>query len=389
MKADVLVLGGGPAGGLTALLFARAGHSVVLCESYAALPERVCGMYLCPAGVALLERLGLHDKLASDARHLRGMVMVAPNLQRLETFFPQGENLPDHGLALMRPQLDNTLLDLARAAGVQVCMGARPTSIERRSGGWCATLPNGERLEARLLVGADGRKSSTARLLSLTLPVKRSRAAVHIDRPTLMSAPPLGQMHVFDDGAYAGLNPIAPGLMNVSMVCDPEALRAVPVVEFINEHIARSPHLSALVEPLPADARPGVTFPTNARVRSAATHDAALVGDASGYIDPLTGEGIYAALWTAEALVNSASQGWSDLPAALARYARHRAQRQRSKAVLCELFQYVIRRPALANSILGLLSRRQAVADSFIGIVGNSYTPARGLAMIALNAVTF
>lgn len=389
MKADVLVLGGGPAGGLTALLFARAGHSVVLCESHAALPERVCGMYLCPAGVALLERLGLREKLGGEARHLRGMVMVAPNLQRLETFFPQGEALPDHGLALMRPQLDNTLLDRARDAGVDVRMGARPTSIERRSGGWSAILPNGEQLEARLLVGADGRKSSTARLLGLTLPVKRSRAAIHIDRPTRMSAPPLGQMHVFDDGAYAGLNPIRPDLMNVSMVCDPEALRVLPVVEFINEHIARSPHLSALVEPLPGDARPGVTFPTNARVRSAATHDAALVGDASGYIDPLTGEGIYAALWTAEALVDSASRGWSDLPAALQRYARLRAQQQRSKALLCELFQSVISRPLLANTILGLLSRRQAVADSFIGIVGNSYTPARGLALIALNAITF
>ncbi len=389
MKADVLVLGGGPAGGMTALLFARAGHSVVLCESHAALPERVCGMYLCPAGVALLERLGLHDKLASDARQLRGMVMVAPNLQRLETFFPQGENLPDHGLALMRPQLDNALLDLAREAGVQVRMGARPTSIERSGAGWRVALPDGECVEARLLVGADGRKSSTARLLGLTLPLKRSRAAIHIDRPTLMPVSPLGQMHVFDDGAYAGLNPIAPGLMNVSMVCDPEALRVRPVVEFINEHIARSPHLSALVELLPPDARPGVTFPTNARVRRAATHDAALVGDASGYIDPLTGEGIYAALWTAEALVDFASQGWNDLPAALDRYARQRAQRQRSKAILCELFQYVIRRPALANSILGLLSRRQAVADSFIGIVGNSYTPARGLARIALNAIAF
>ena len=59
MKVDVLILGGGPAGAMSALLFARAGHSVVLCESYAVLPERVCGMYLCPAGVALLERLCL------------------------------------------------------------------------------------------------------------------------------------------------------------------------------------------------------------------------------------------------------------------------------------------------------------------------------------------
>ncbi len=389
MKTDVLILGGGPAGATTALLLARAGRSVVLCEGYAVLPERVCGMYLCPAGVALLERLGIHERVAGEARKLRGMVMVAPNLRRLETYFPQGDGLPDHGLSLLRPQLDNTLLDLAREAGAVVRMGARPTSVERADGGWTATLPSGETIEARLLVGADGRKSFTARLLGLALPVRRSRAAIHIDRPSRYSVAPLGQMHVFDDGAYVGINPIAADTVNFSIVCDPEALRGRPVVDFINEHIARSPHLHALVEPLPLDAKPVATFPTNARVRSAATSDGALVGDASGYIDPLTGEGIFGALWTADELVRCVHEGWHDLPAALALYARNRARRQRAKSALCELFQYVILRPWLANSVLGFLGRRQAVADSFIGIVGNSYTPARGLALIALHALTF
>ncbi len=389
MKADVLILGGGPAGAMSALLFAKAGHGVVLCESYAVLPERVCGMYLCPAGVGLLDRLGVLGTVRNGARPLRGMVMVAPNFRRLETHFPQGDGLPDHGLALLRPQLDNALLDLACAAGANVRMGARPTAIERTAGGWRATLPGGESVEARLLVGADGRKSSTARLLGLTRPARRSRTAIHIDRPARFATPPLGQMHVFDDGAYIGIDPIATGTVNLSVVCDPDALRKRAVVDFINEHIARSPHLRELVEPLPPEARPVATFPTNARVRSAATHDAALVGDASGYIDPLTGEGIYGALWHAEELVRCTSAGWGDLPAALSRYARARARGQGAKSALCEIFQYVIRRPWLANTILKLLSQRQAVADSFIGIVGNSYSPARGLALIARHAVSF
>jgi flavin-dependent dehydrogenase len=144
-----------------------------------------------------------------------------------------------------------------------------------------------------------------------------------------------------------------------------------------------------LLQPLPHDAKPGATFPTNARVHRAATHDAALVGDASGYTDPLTGEGIYGALWTAEALVQSISAGWSDLPAALDRYAELRSRQQRAKTILCELFQVFIRRPWLANSVHWLLSRRQDVADSFIGIVGNSYSPARGFARIAQQTLAF
>ncbi len=378
MKTDVLILGGGPAGATTALLAARAGMSVVLCEAHATLPERVCGMYLCPAGVALLDRLGLRERVGAGARKLRGMVMVAPDLQRLETFFPHGDGIPDHGLALPRPALDNALLDLAREAGASVRMGCRP-KVERTREGWRA-----DDIEARLLVGADGRKSATARLLGLSLPVRRSRTALHIDRPARIAAPPFGQMHVFDDGVYVGLNAITMDMVNVSLVCDPELLRTRPAREVINERIARSPHLAELIEPLPASAKPVATFPANARVRRTATHDAALVGDASGYTDPLTGEGIYAALWTAEALARCVADGWHDLPAALAGYARIRARRERAKTLLCELFQQVIARPWLANATLRLLARRQSVADSFIGIVGNSYSPARGIARIAL-----
>jgi 2-polyprenyl-6-methoxyphenol hydroxylase-like FAD-dependent oxidoreductase len=256
-------------------------------------------MYLCPAGVALLENLGLHQRVAHGARQLLGMIMIAPNLRRLVTWFPQGEGVPDHGLALVRPQLDNALLDVAREAGAEVRMGSRPISLERSSAGWRAILPDGESIDAGLLIGADGRKSSVARMLGLALPVRRSRVAMHIDRPARLSTEPFGQMHVFDDGAYVGINAVDTDTVNLSFVCDPEALRGLPVVNFVNDHIARSPHLSAMVEPLSPDAKPGVTFPTNARIRSAATHDAALVGDASGYVDPLTGEGIYGALWMA------------------------------------------------------------------------------------------
>jgi flavin-dependent dehydrogenase len=386
MKADVMVVGGGPAGSTTAFLLARAGMSVVLFEAHRRLPERVCGMYLCPAGVARLDQLGLRLRLSSMGRRLRGMVMVSPCFERLETHFPADTSAPDHGLALPRPALDNALLDAAREAGAIVRMGCRP-DVARSSGGWRAIVAGHDPVEARLLVGADGRKSSIARRLGLARPVRRSRAAIHIDCRARRITQPMGEMHVFRDGTYLGLNPITESIINVSLVCDPSTLRVQPAADATNDRLALSPHLAGLVEPVPPGVRPGVTFPANARVRAAATRDAALVGDASGYIDPLTGEGIFAALWTADALAQRVTAGWNDLPSALASYARTRARTQHAKSILCELFQQCIRRPWLADGILRLLACHPTVADSFIGIVGNTYPPARGLLRMASQAL--
>ncbi len=386
-NVDALVLGAGPAGGMTALLLARQGRSVLLCEAAPELPERVCGMYLCPAGVALLERAGVRGAVVSTARPLRGMVMASPDFQRIETSFPAAPGMPDHGLALVRPAFDAELLRLAREAGAEVRMGARPTSLRRGGDGWLAMLPDGSEIRARLLVGADGRKSSTAKLLGVALPPRRSRLALHLDLPARTAVGPRGQMHIFADGSYAGLNPVTPHVVNFSLVCDPAAVRNEGAVALIDRQIASSPHLREMFAPLPPTAQPRATYPLNARVRSAGVEDAALVGDASGYIDPLTGEGIYGALWTATELAHQLERGWEQLPRALHRYARARARRHRAKAAVCELFQHVIRRPRLANSVRWVLARRQEVADSFIGIVGNSYPPARGLVRMAAHAL--
>ncbi|MBI4840746.1 MAG: FAD-dependent monooxygenase, partial [candidate division NC10 bacterium] len=120
---DVIVVGAGPAGCTTATLFAREGLRVLLLDKSSAPPPKVCGEYLSPGCLRILDGIGaLESVREAGARPLHGMTIHTAAGRTLQAHYPHGGNLADlpvHGLAIRRSVLDPLLLDVAVKRGVE------------------------------------------------------------------------------------------------------------------------------------------------------------------------------------------------------------------------------------------------------------------------------
>ncbi|HYM68386.1 MAG TPA: NAD(P)/FAD-dependent oxidoreductase, partial [bacterium] len=177
--ADVIVVGGGPAGSATAATLARRGCRVTLFERETFPRRKPCGDFLNAGCAAALERLGVRDAVAdAGARPVLGMHVVAPEGTGV-TLRSEGRA----GWALPRRTLDQILLAHAANAGVRVHQGVSAVAVERDGGTTRVTAAHRgtgttETHAAALVVGADGLRSTVARAAGLGGPPHRGRYTV-------------------------------------------------------------------------------------------------------------------------------------------------------------------------------------------------------------------
>jgi 2-polyprenyl-6-methoxyphenol hydroxylase-like FAD-dependent oxidoreductase len=381
------VVGGGPAGGFCAFLLRQAGFPVVLFEAAPKVERKVCGEYLSPAASKLFEQAGLPNFLSERFPPLDGIIFFTPDGREVKTHFPRMEGRPSQGYALDRVAMEEALLNLSREAGAEVRMGCRVRSVKRREEGWELLLETGERVEADLLIGADGRRSLVAKSLQLDRNRTSRRVALHCFLPGALPEPRYGQMYFFEDGAYLGLNASPAGTVNFSLVCDVSQIKKIGSPEKVVAHyLSQAPSLQEVVswqESIPVH----TTYPVHHSVKRSFDRRAALIGDAAGLIDPLTGEGIYIALWSAFHLTEQLKRMGDEesVESCLQKYAELKERNFRGKNRLSRFFQWVLKRPALVNRIATYLQKKPARADAFIGMMGHLYSPFEGMKKILLD----
>ena len=397
---DVAVVGAGPAGSTVAALLARAGRSVALIDAARFPRHKICGEYAPPAAARSFEALGVLEDLErlGPRRHV-GMAVIAPGGDKVLGRY----GAPDQrGFALRRLDLDHVLLANARRAGAHVLEGWRLADLERLpAGGFdlllAAAAPAGAaaaavvapvaptlaariRLRARLLVGADGRNSLVARRLGLRRRGHRHRRWAVMGHFHGVEAPEdHGEMIVTPYG-YCGINPLPGGLANVCLVLDPARPAATPpgrrtLLAFFRERIASHPLTRRRLAG--ADLAEGLwsTGPIACRASACVSDGALLVGDAAGFYDPFTGEGIGMALrggeMAAEVLDEALRRG-DPSRAALVPYEARRRAAFAGRLLLDRILQALLARPALTDWVARRLRHEPALADLLARVTGGT-----------------
>jgi len=395
--SDVVVVGAGPAGAATAILLAEHGFAVTVLERGPRARPKICGEYLSPEGGRVLDRLGVLKTVdAGGAVALAGMRITAPDGTVLDARYGDvGGFRPycGHAIGVSRATLDGALLDRLRALPVELREGVRVTDLVVEHGcvaGVIGMDAAGGRVEARapIVVAADGRASVIAHRLGCRRPHRLERMALVTYVEGVPDCRDVGEIFV-DPPDYAILNPLAPERINLSLVVP--LAHAVPWRARLDDFfVARVKHLPHLARRLAGAARvaPVASMgPLAYRVQAPRQGGVLFVGDAAGFYDPFTGEGIFTALRSAELAaetIASALRAGDVSAAALGAYERARQAAFADKARLTRLLQALIARRRPANLAARWLAARPRVLAALLGVIGD-YVPPRALPRLLLS----
>jgi menaquinone-9 beta-reductase len=354
-QMDVFVAGAGPAGLACAIACAIQGLTVHVADAMEPPIDKACGEGLLPDAVESLASLGLDLVHSLDNRlgHLlRGVRFVGDSGTSAQAVFNA------QGRGIRRTVLHKLLLDRATALGVNFHWKNSVQGIEPQSTGTLVRT-NRQLLHTRFLVGADGHHSRIASWAGLTEASVHSRRIGLRQHYTIAPWTDFAEVHWSDFG-QAYVTPNSPDEVCVAFIANKKFAGAEQALS----HFPALRHRLSASQPS-GPARGSITL--GRKLRRVTTGNIALIGDASGSVDAVTGEGLALCFRQSAALAIALRAG------NLALYQRAHRRIQRLPTLMSRSLLLMDRSPLLRNSVLRTLERNPLLFERLLRIhIGHS-----------------
>jgi menaquinone-9 beta-reductase len=308
VDADVAVVGAGPAGAAAALYAARRGHRVVVFDRQSFPRDKPCGEGLMPSGRPILRELGLEDAIiAAGAPSLNGIQFGLPGRPPVVVAFPEhrGERA---GLGVRRLDFDARLVEqLESDDRIRLCQRTTVNDIKTDEPARLRLLTTAGEIRARFVAVADGLRSPIRHRFGWTTgPRPPHRYGVIAHWTTDGAIDPWVRI-TFDDGLEVYDGPVAANQRMVGLLCYQDRMR-----EFGGRLAARYREIVLSLRPELGGAEMvgsvSAVGPFWYGARPVAKAGIFLVGDAAGFSDPITGEGMAAGLRQGRAFAEAIDQ---------------------------------------------------------------------------------
>lgn len=286
---DVFVVGGGPAGLAAAIAARGKGFRVIVADGGAPPIDKPCGEGLLPETLAALRELGV-TLPATEGYKLHGVRFVGRGAQAAANFANA------NGIGLRRPILHQRLIDRSAEAGVRLLWKTPVTGMNAEG-----VIAGGKLFGAKWIVGADGIQSRVRRWSGLEECNRGSRRFANRQHYRVAPWTNFVEVH-WGDHAQAYVTPVDEEEVGVVTVSKHRELREVSLIDKFPELARR------LLDAKPVTAERGAVTLMQ-KLRHVYRGNVALVGDASGSVDAITGEGLRLGFRQAQALAESLAAG--------------------------------------------------------------------------------
>jgi flavin-dependent dehydrogenase len=368
LKSKIAIAGAGPAGASLAIRLARSGFETVLIERETFPRQKLCGEFISPECFAHFGSLGVFESMLDsggdriyETRFFEtgGRSVAVPT-----SWFGRG----DFALSLSRAEMDDQLLERARAVGVTVLEGATVTGVGSEDGRVADIKVRGQNREiseinADIFVDATGRSRILAKFLE-----KREGIAVERRKPGLVGfkthmkqvdlAEGLCEIYSFP-GGYAGLSHVEDGLFNLCFLLKAATVKAMGsnADEIVSQVVRKNKRASVTLQnSSSAEGWLAVSIDSFGTKPPAAAANLFTIGDAAAFIDPFTGSGMVMAFESSE-LLAAAIVANSDSEASIAtEYVKAYRKKFARRLRVCSLLRRTAFMPNLATGIVSLLA---------------------------------